>query len=151
MTPKNLLLALSVLASTSAFAQAPLGTVTSVEGVVTATQGASGVTVTPGTAIQNGMRFVTTSRGSVSLRLNSGCTVTVPPGHGVTVLSSMTCQQLTAAVQPVVPVAAAQPSPVPFAGSPGIVNGVIAIGGAAVAAGVIKEATEDDNRSISGR
>ena len=149
MMSKKLLLALSFLASASAFAQAPLGTVTSVEGVVTATQGASGVTVTPGTAIQNGMRFVTTSRGSVSLRLNSGCTVTVPPGHGVTVLSSMTCQQLTAAVQPVVPVAAAQPTAFPPA--PGLVNGVIAIGGAAVAAGVIKEATDDDNRSISGR
>lgn len=149
MTSKNLLLALSFLASASAFAQAPLGTVTSVEGVVTATQGATGITVTPGTAIQNGMRFVTTSRGSVNLRLNSGCTVTVPPGHGVTVLSSMTCQQLTAAVQPVVPVAAAQTTAFPPA--PGLVNGVIAIGGAAVAAGVIKEATEDDNRSISGR
>lgn len=128
MTTKNLLLALSTLFAASAFAQAPLGTVTNVEGVVTATQGATGVTVTPGTAIQNGMRFVTTSRGSVTLQLNSGCVVTVPPAHGVTVLQSMTCQQLTAAVQPVVPVAAQGP----IGPAPGIVNGVIALGGALV-------------------
>ena len=148
MKSKNLLLALSAFVAASAFAQAPapLGTVTNVEGVVTATQGATGVTVTPGTAIQNGMRFVTTSRASVTLRLNSGCTVNVPPGHGVTVLSSMTCQQLTAAVQPVVPVAAQTA----FGPNPGLVNGVIAIGGAAVAIGVIRGATKNDE-NLSGQ
>jgi len=140
MTPKNLLLALSTLAAASVFAQAPLGTVTNVEGVVTATQGATGVTVTPGTTIQNGMRFVTTSRGSVTLRLNSGCTVAVPPGHGVTVLQSMTCQQLTAAVQPVIPVAA-QP---PFGPPPALVNGVIGLGGAAIAVGVLHQVFENE-------
>ena len=39
MTSKKLLLALSALFAASAFAQASLGTVTHVEGVVTATQG----------------------------------------------------------------------------------------------------------------
>src|SRR3954469_24859348 len=140
MTTKNLLLALSAFAAVSAFAQAPLGTVTNVEGVVTATQGATGVAVTPGTPIQTGMRFVTTSRGSVTLRLNSGCTVTVPPGHGVTVLQSLTCQQLTAAVQPVVPIAAQAA----FQGAPGVVNGAVALGGAAVALGVLHVVTRDD-------
>jgi hypothetical protein len=141
MTLNKLLLAVIALVGASAFAQAPLGTVTNVEGVVTATQGATGVSVAPGTSIQNGMRFVTTSRGSVTLRMNSGCTVSVPPGHGVTVLQSMTCQQLTAAVQPVVPVAAASQ---PFAPPPGLVNGLIAVGAAAVAIGVIRELTDDD-------
>jgi len=148
MKSKNLLLALSVLAAASAFAQAPapLGVVTNVEGVVTATQGATGVTVTPGTAIQNGMRFVTTSRATVTLRLNSGCTVTVPPGHGVTVLSSMTCQQLVASVQPVAPV-----SPqTAFGPGPGLIDGVIALGGAAVAVGGIRAATEND-QNLSGQ
>lgn len=146
MNTRHFLFALLSASGFAAFAQAPLGTVTNVQGVVTATQGASGVTVTPGTAVQNGMRFVTTSRGSVSLRLNSGCTVTVPPGHGVTVLQSMTCQQLTAAVQPVVPVA----GQLPVATSAGVVNGVVALGGIAVAAGVLHEATKDDN-NLSGR
>src|SRR5205085_8473379 len=146
MTTKNLLLALSVLAAGSAFAQAPLGTVTNVEGVVTATQGATGVTVTPGTAIQNGMRFVTTSRGSVTLQLNSGCTVSVPPAHGVTVLQSMTCQQLVAAVQPIVPVAGLTA----LGPSPGLVNGVIALGGIAIAVGILHEATNNDE-NVSGQ
>lgn len=105
MTLERLLLATAVLAGASASAQAPLGTVSNVQGVVTATLGATQVTVAPGTAIQNGMRFVTTSGGSVTLRLNNGCTVTVPPAHGVTVIQAMSCQQLTNAVQPVVPVA----------------------------------------------
>jgi hypothetical protein len=141
MTTKKLLLALSALIGASAFAQAPLGTVSNVQGVVTATQGATGVSVGPGTAIQNGMRFVTTSNGSVTLRLNNGCTVTVPPAHGVTVLQNMTCQQLTAAVQPVVPVAAASPA---FAPNPSLVNGLIAVGAAVVAVGIIRELTDDD-------
>src|SRR3954451_1406049 len=147
MTVKNLLLALSAFAAVSAFAQAPLGTVTNVEGVVTATQGATGVAVTPGTAIQNGMRFVTTSRGSVTLQLNSGCTVSVPPAHGVTVLQSMTCQQLTAAVQPVVPVAAQALS----APGVGLVNGVILVGGIGVAAGILNAANHDHNHHLSGQ
>jgi len=146
MTIKNLLLALSAFAAVSAFAQAPLGTVTNVEGVVTATQGATGVAVTPGPPIQNGMRFVTTSRGSVTLQLNSGCTVSVPPGHGVTVLQSMTCQQLTAAVQPLVPVAAvAATGP-----TPGLVNGLIAVGAAAVAIGVLQQSSNNDE-TVSGQ
>ena len=152
MTAKNLLLALSTLAAASAFAQGPLGTVTNVQGVVTATQGATGVTVTPGTAIQNGMRFVTTTRGTVTLQMNSGCLVSVPPGHGVTVLQNMTCQQLTAAVQPVIPVAVQGATPP----SAGIVNGVVLVGGIAVAAGVLHEVSRDnqnsgDNETLSGQ
>lgn len=148
MSRKKLLLALSALAAASAFAQAPavLGTVTNVEGVVTATQGASGVTVITGTPVQNGMRFVTTSRGNVTLRLNSGCTVTVPPSHGVTVLQNMTCQQLTAAVQPVVPVAATGVA----APSSAVINGVVLVGGIAVAAGVLHEVTKNDE-NLSGQ
>jgi hypothetical protein len=145
---KKLLLALTAILGSAAFAQAPLGTVSNVQGVVTATQGATGVTVTPGTVVQNGMRFVTTNSGSVTLRMNSGCTVTVPSGHGVTVLQSMTCQQLTAAVQPVVPVVAAQPA---FAPPPGLVNGLIAVGAAGVAVGVVRALTEDEDVPLSSR
>jgi hypothetical protein len=140
MTPRNLLLAFATFGCAAAFAQAPLGTVTQVEGVVTATQGATGVTVAPGTPIQNGMRFVTTSRGSVTLRMNNGCTVSVPAGHGVTVLQSMTCQQLTAAVQPVAPV----PTQAAFGGgAAGGVGGIVF--GAAVAAAIVSDVTDDDD------
>lgn len=147
MNTRHFLFALLSASCFAAYAQAPLGTVTNVQGVVTATQGASGVTVTPGTAVQNGMRFVATSRGSATLRLNSGCTVTVPPGHGVTVLQSMTCQQLTAAVLPVTPVAGQASLGMANAG---IVNGVVGIGGIAVAAGVLHGLTRNDD-NLSGR
>jgi hypothetical protein len=147
MTFKNLMLAASTLVAASAFAQAPLGNVVNVQGVVTATQGATGMTVAPGQAISNGMRFVTTSNGSVTLRLNSGCTLTVPPGHGVTVLQSMTCQQLTAAVTPVVPVAAA----VPAAANAGLVNGIVLAGAAFIAVQGIREVLEDDDEPLSAR
>lgn len=147
MTAKNLLLAASALLASTAFAQAPLGTVVNVNGVVTATTGTTGTTVAPGSPIQNGMRFVTTSNGSVTLRLNSGCQVTVPPAHGVTVLQTMTCQQLTAAVQPLVPVGT---SPA-FMPNPALVNGLIVATGALIAAGIIREEIDDDDEGLSAQ
>lgn len=149
MTLKKLLLALFAVAGSAAFAQAPLGTVVNVQGVATATQGATGMTVAPGMAVQNGMRFITTSNSTMTLRLNSGCTVTVPGGHGVTVLQSMTCQQLTAAVQPVVPVAGAGPG---FPPAPALVNGSIAaVGALTTIAAVRRLARGQDNPPISPR
>lgn len=148
MNTKKLLLALSLFAGVSAFAQPPIpiGTVVNVNGVVTATQGASGMTVSPGTPIHNGMRFVTTSNASATLRMNSGCQVNLPGSHGVTVLQSMTCPQLTAAVQPVVPVSAQTA----FTPGPAIVNGVVIGGAGLIAAGIIRTETEDDE-PLSGR
>lgn len=147
MALKKLLLVAAALAGASAFAQAPLGTVSNVNGVVTATQGATGMTVAPGTTIQNGMRFVTTTNGSVTLRLNSGCTVTVPPAHGVTVLQSMTCQQLAAAVQPVTPVATG-PS---FPPAPGLVQTLILAGAVGIAIAGFTEVIDDDDEPLSAR
>lgn len=144
------LVVLSALVSASAFAQAPLGTVSKVDGVVTATQGASGVTVTPGMPVTSGMRFVTTSRATATLTLNSGCVLNIPPSSAVTVRSDLTCQQLLAGVTPLVPVAAQAA----FSGSPGLVNGVIAIGGIGVTAGVLgkwADSDNNDNAPISGQ
>ena len=135
MALKKILVALSSFAATAVMAQA-LGTVSNVQGVVTATQGATGVAVTPGSPIVNGMRFVTTSSGTATLTLNSGCVVTLQPGQAVTVLQSMNCQQLIAAVQPV-PVA---PAGTLIGATPGIVTAFVL----AVGAGVLYEATKDD-------
>lgn len=149
MALKNLLLVLvATVAGASVHAQAPLGTVSNVNGLVTATQGATGMTVTPGTAIQNGMRFVTTSSGSVTLNMNSGCSVNVPAGHGVTVLQSMTCQQLAAAVQPVVPLATGPAFPPPQM----LVNGLV-LGGAAgiVSAGFTQVIDNNNDAPLSAR
>ena len=141
MATKKLLLAALAFAGSAAFAQAPVGTVVNVNGVVTATTGTTATTVTAGTPIQNGMRFVTTSNASVTLRLNSGCQVTVPAGHGVTVLSTMTCPQLTAAVQPVVPVAG-QTATGP---SPAVVGTVVGGVGALIAGGILADVLDDDD------
>lgn len=141
MILKKLLLALS-FAAPVAFAQAPIGTIVNVNGVVTATQGTTGVTVAPGTAIRSGMRIVAGSNASVTLRTNSGCTVTVPASHGVTILQTMTCQQLTAAVQPVVPVAAVPAAAGPTAGA--VALGAGALLGVAVLAGSAGGSDNDD-------
>jgi hypothetical protein len=148
MTLKKLLLALSAFVGAAAFAQAPLGTVTNVQGVVTATQGATGSVVNPGFVVQNGQRFISSSNATMTLRLNSGCVVTVPAGHGVTVLQTMTCQQLTAAVQPVVPVAGAGPG---FPPAPALVNGSIIAVGALITAAAIREAVRNDDEPLSGQ
>lgn len=134
------ILALSALACASAFAQAPLGTVVNVQGVVTATTGATGTTVTTGTPILNGTRFVTTSNGSMTLRMNSGCVVNLPPGRAVTVLQQMTCQELQAAVQTVQPVASGQQ----FPPAPGIVNAVILVGAGGLIATILRKELDDD-------
>ena len=100
MKIKHLLLVLAAVGAAPAFAQA-LGTVTSVSGVATVTTGTSGTAVTVGAPIVSGSRVVTTSNSSVTLTLNNGCVVTVPPSSGVTVLSTQTCDQLRAGVVPV--------------------------------------------------
>jgi hypothetical protein len=143
MAMKKLLAALSTIACASVMAQGALGTVTNVQGVATATTGTSGAAVAPGTAITNGMRIVTTSSGSVTLRMNSGCTVSVPANSGVTVLQSMSCQQLQAAVQPV------GVSTAGFSPNPAFFNGIIAAGGILVVGGVIREVTRDQDENVS--
>jgi hypothetical protein len=149
MVVRKMLFALSAVACASAMAQASLGTVTSVKGVVTATQGNSGTTLAAGTQIANGARIVATSTGSATLQLNSGCTVTVPAGHAVTVLQSMTCDQLSAAVRPVSPTAIMGQNQGSTFANPGLFNGIIIAGGAAVVIGGVREITRDDD--VSGR
>jgi hypothetical protein len=157
MKLKRLLLSLSTFAAAAALAQASLGTVTSVNGVATVTTGTSGAAIAPGAPIMHGSRVITTSNATVVLRLNNGCTLTVPPGHGVTVLSTMTCQQLTAAVQPVattVTTAAAVttvPAGTGFAGGPGVVNGFVALTALGIAVGALTMEDDDDDAPLSAR
>jgi hypothetical protein len=89
----------SALFAAAAFAQAPIGKVESVNGIVTVTDGARGGTAASGNAITSGMRFVTTSGGSAVLRLNNGCVVNLKPNQSVTVDQGMSCDQLLASVQ----------------------------------------------------
>jgi hypothetical protein len=158
MNVKKLLLSLAAVAAASAWAQGPtpIGTITSVNGVATVTTGTTGAPAGVGTPIVNGARVITTSNATVTLRLNNGCTATLPPGHGVTVVSTMSCQQLTAAIRPVattvetatvtttrtVPagVGIGQPSGAVIAG----IAGVIAVG-------ALIAADDDDDAPLSAR
>lgn len=149
MSIKELLLAATAVAAASVFAQSAVGTVTSVNGVVTATHGTSGMAAVAGAPIHGGTRFVTTSNGSVSLRLNNGCQVTVPAGHAVTVMSNMTCQQLTASIQPVAPNTTVMGQSA--AANVGVVNGVVVAGAILVAAGIIQIEADDDDTPVSAR
>jgi len=155
MNPKKLLLATAALAAASAFAQAPLGTVTSVNGVATVTTGTTGTAITAGAPIVNGARVITTSTGSVTFRLANGCTVNVPPGHAVTVLSSLSCEQLTASVRPVqtavTTTTATTSTTVPAGPVFGPPNPAVMAGIGAVALIGIIIAADDDDEPLSAR
>jgi hypothetical protein len=147
MTLKKLLFALSALVAATAYAQTPLGTVTTVEGVVTATQGTNGVTVVTGTPIHEGMRFVTTSSGRVVLRMNNGCVVTVPAGSAITVQPNQSCQQLAAAVQPLAPNTSAMGQRGAFE-NVGVVNGIVALGAVGILLGIIDAINDNDDDQV---
>ena len=89
MRLKKLLAGLGAFACAYAVAQTNLGTVTNVQGVVTATHGTTVTTVAPGTPIVNGTRMVTTTPSAVTMRLNRGCVVTLRPGQAVTVFAGV--------------------------------------------------------------
>jgi hypothetical protein len=101
MSIKSFIAVILALIAGTALAQERLGTVDKVQGVVTVTDGTTGGTTATGKPINDGMRFVTSSSGSAVLRLNNGCVINLRPGQAVTVLRSMSCQELMAAVQPV--------------------------------------------------
>lgn len=101
MSLKSFIAVLLALIAATAFAQDKerLGTVENVRGVVTVTDGATGGTAATGSPINSGMRFVTSSSGSATLKFNNGCEINLKPLEAVTVLRSMDCKALIAAVQ----------------------------------------------------
>lgn len=152
MNLKKLMLALSVVAAAPAFAQA-IGTITTVNGVATVTTGTSGAAIVTGAPIAEGARVVTTSNATVTLRLNNGCTLTVPGGHGVTVRSNVPCEQLRASIQPVTTTVTTTTTtsqvPVgvgPFTGSTALAAGAILLG-----AGLAIANDDTDNTPLSAR
>ncbi len=119
MSFKTFLAIGSAFIATAALAQASLGSINSVEGIVTVTDGAKLGTAAAGGPITDGTRFVATSTGRAVLRLNNGCVVNLGPGQAVTVLKSMTCDQLLAAVD----------TPRLVAAAGGATRGALATGG----------------------
>ena len=143
MSIKSYLILASTVVASVAFAQASLGTVGNVQGLVTDTDGATVSTTTPGEVIRDGERFVTSSNGSVTLQLNNGCTITLQPNQAITIDSRMTCRELMAAVTPV--------------GGPGLAGGgggsvgkgILAVG-ALAAGGFALHRVLDKNPNLSG-
>jgi hypothetical protein len=144
MINRNLLALAAALALAPAFGQT-LGTVTSVDGEATVITSTGGAALVAGSPVVNGSRIVTTSASSVTLSLNSGCIVNVPPAHAVTVMSNLTCRELQAAVKPVMPVASTavmgqgQASPMALANVP------VAVWAIAIGLAIADDAAHDDD------
>lgn len=101
MSFKSIFIVGAALLASAAFAQESLGTVENVQGIVTDTEGDSVSSTNTGEPIHDGERFVTSSSGSVTLKMNNGCTITLQPNQAVTIDSRMTCRELLAAITPV--------------------------------------------------
>lgn len=139
----------SALLASAAFAQPAqparpsLGTVGNVQGLVTDTDQDRVTSTSSGEAIHDGERFVTSSSGTVTLKLNNGCEITLQPNQAVTIDSRMTCRELLAAVTPV--------------GGPGLAGGgggsvgkgILAVG-ALAAGGFALHRVLDKNPNLSG-
>jgi hypothetical protein len=126
-------------ASVSALAQ-PAAKLEKVQGVVLATQGQRTGQVTAGKDLADGARVVTTSNSSVTLQGPGGCSVSVPPGHAVTVGRGMSCQQLKVGVSPVIPDVAARS---PTAPPPAVLDRLRQVGASPVAIGVLEQLTDE--------
>lgn len=140
MSIKSFIAICSAFVAAAALAQQPLGTVESVQGIVTVTTGTAGGTAVKGLPIADGMRFVAPSGGSAVLRFNNGCVINLQPNQAVTILRSMRCPELLAAVQNV-------------GGGVQVANGSFATGAAATGGlmvGGIGLANALSHKSISG-
>jgi hypothetical protein len=99
---KSLIALCACLIATAAVAQDQVahndsvGTVESVDGLVTITQGSSGAVAAAGNPVMEGMRFVATSSGSAVIRLNDGCVIKLQPNQVLTVRRDMPCVEALA-------------------------------------------------------
>jgi hypothetical protein len=91
-------LAVSAAAISQTTAPVHLGTVQSVQGLVTVSDGTSIGNVVSGTAIMDGSRIVTSSSGSATLKLDNGCTIDLKPSRSLTFQGQKDCDQTVAAI-----------------------------------------------------
>jgi hypothetical protein len=98
MFKKTLCVLASLVLVVAAWAQAQLGTVGSVDGLVTYSDGTTIGNAVTGMSVTDGMRFVSSSGGSMKLQIG-GCGITMKPNQTLTVKQGMSCDDLAAAVQ----------------------------------------------------
>ena len=84
------------------WAQSPapsVGTIQSVQGLVTISQGTTLGNAASGTPLTNGAIVVSTCGASTFIQLRSGCSVPLSPRQSVTVNTELSCDQLLNSVQ----------------------------------------------------
>jgi len=92
---------LTACVTTTTLAQTPVastGVVESVEGLVTVSQDNSLGNLVKDAKISSGARVVTTTTGSVSMKLASGCVIRMIPNQAVTIDSKLDCKALVASI-----------------------------------------------------
>jgi hypothetical protein len=98
-----------------------VGKTADVQGLVTMSVGTTVSNVTGTLGVVDGSRFVTSSNGTVTIKLDNGCEIKLEPNQSLVVDKSKPCAALIASVQPV--------------GAPGAVAG--GARGALMAAGLL--------------
>ena len=76
-----------------------LGTAVSVQGLVTVSDGASIANVVDGNPLVDGSRIVTSSTGSVTVKMKDGCDIKLDPNQSITLQSNRSCEALLASIQ----------------------------------------------------
>lgn len=99
MLSKSLCVAGTILVSTGAFAANVLGTASSVQGLVTVSNGANMATVTAGAPVLDGSRYLTGSGSFASLRLSNGCVLNMKPNQSITIDGKKSCDELLALLE----------------------------------------------------
>ena len=133
--------ALTALFSTIAIAQTPMpavGSVQSVNGLATVGQANTIGNAAQNQRILDGARLVTTSSGTLVVKLDNGCIIRLNPNQAVTINSKLDCPAIVAGIQSTLPATAA-------AGSAGadVGNGIIVGTGIIVTGLVISEFSRD--------
>ena len=93
-------LLLTACVGTGALAQAPVGVVQDVQGLVTVSQDNKMGNLVKGLEIVDGARVMTTSTGTVDITLDNGCRIHLEPNQAVTIDSRLDCKALVAAIGP---------------------------------------------------
>lgn len=93
-------LLLTACVGTGALAQAPVGVVQDVQGLVTVSQGNTMGNLVKDLRIADGARLVTTSTGTAHITLDNGCRITLEPNQAITIDSRLDCKALVAAIGP---------------------------------------------------
>lgn len=122
-----------VLAQSSSSSRVPkasLGQATAVQGLVTVSDGVGISRVVTGNAVIEHGRYVSSSSGSVTLRLDGGCDILLKPNQALTVDGAKPCDALWAAIESL-----GNPEGLLLAGAGGVSGAALvpfAVGGVAI-------------------